>query len=127
VGLEKYSRFLSHDITSFYDGGNDAPEAQFDALYQLATGEGNSPYVAPSNPGWKNSLKKAAIPITDGDYHTETNYPGHTYAQALSALASMNIIVMGINLEGRSTNLVNIVNDTTAKSTRFPSTGPASA
>ncbi|MBN2351709.1 MAG: hypothetical protein JXD23_03995 [Spirochaetales bacterium] len=103
--------------------GNDTPEAHLEALYQLATGEGYPPYVSPTDPGWRNSLKKAVILITDAPYHIEPGYPGHTYSQTLNALASKGIMVFGINFDGKSSNLINIVNDTNGQMYQIPSDG----
>ncbi|MBC7172927.1 MAG: VWA domain-containing protein, partial [Polyangiaceae bacterium] len=97
--------------------GIDPPESQVEALYQLATGEGLSPYVSPSlgcpagGLGYA-CLRSDALPVillfTDAEMH---NGPGganpyepsilgvspHTFAEAISALDALGAKVIGFD------------------------------
>ena len=95
-------------------GGNDTPESQVEALYQVATGAGIGPWVAAQScPGERLGyacFRREATPIvllfTDAPFHngpTGTNtYSGvsptpHTYRQAADALAAIGGRVMGFD------------------------------
>ena len=117
------------------DGG-DGPESQVEALYQLATGEGISPYVEPSSgcPGGGFGYacnRPDAVPtvllFTDDVFH---NGPGgsepytnvsrtHRYNETVSALVARNMRVIGFDSgTGRATaNLRRIADDTQAVDT----------
>ncbi len=120
-------------------GGSDRPEAQVEALYHAATGEGHGMFIAPSfgcptggvgYPCFRPDALAIILLFTDAPFH---NGPGgtepyslacsvspvpHTYAQAVVALNRLDVRVMGI-FSGRATaagraDLVSIARDTNA-------------
>lgn len=92
-------------------GGNDTPESQLEALYQLATGSGRS---VPSNPasdlessttGWREGSLRIIFLATDAAFHSSTNeddgfysegYPGPGWTETVNALNGMGIRVYGL-------------------------------
>ena len=96
-------------------GNLDEPEASVEALYQVATGEGLSPWIAPSVGCPSGGLggacfRTTALPvvllITDAPMNngppgvppvSEYGFRGpHTYAEALDALRRQGILVLGL-------------------------------
>ncbi len=94
-------------------GGNDGPESQYEALYQVATGEGvdlngdgdytDDGEVAPGlNPSFRADAVKVVILATDADFHNcgdwgwEFDYPGPCRDEVVQALNDAGIIVVGI-------------------------------
>jgi hypothetical protein len=70
-------------------GGGDLPEADLEALYQLAT----------TDIGWVGASKKVVLLATDAPFHnsdTEPSYPGHGYTATLAALKAQGIVVYGL-------------------------------
>lgn len=115
--------------------GRDTPEAQVEALYQIATGEGRGSFVPPSfgcprggfgYPCFRDDALPVVLLFTDAPFH---NGPGGsnpyecplpvrpaTYAQAVDALDTRGIRVMGLysgSGEGR-TDLESVARDTGA-------------
>ncbi len=115
--------------------GLDRPEAQVEALYQVATGEGLGSYIMPSfgcpsggvgYPCFRPDALPIVLLFTDAPFH---NGPGgtnpysctvvptpHTYEQAVTALNALEIKVMGMYSgtgEGRS-DMMSIAGDTGA-------------
>lgn len=101
--------------------GGDPPESQVEALFQVATGAGISPFVAPSLgcpmggvgfPCFRTDSVPVVMLFTDAPFH---NGPGgsnpytacpigavpHTYAQAIDALDALGVRVMGLFSGGR--------------------------
>lgn len=98
--------------------GRDEPESQVEALYQLATAEGLPPYVpaafgCPSGGFGYPCFRTDALPVvllfTDASFHNgpggSSPYPcaasllpvvPHTYEEAVAALSSADIRVMGL-------------------------------
>ncbi|NOY94284.1 MAG: VWA domain-containing protein [Deltaproteobacteria bacterium] len=96
-------------------GNFDEPEAQVEGLYQLATGDGIEPYIAPSagcpsggsgGACFRPDALPVVILITDAPMHNgpPTSPPtnaydfdaAHSYAQALAALRSLGVFVIGL-------------------------------
>ena len=95
-------------------GNFDEPEAQVEGLYQLITGEGIAPYVAPSAgcPGGGSGgacFRPDALPVvilvTDAPMHNGPISPfnpyapdvhAHRYEDALAALRSHGVFVIGL-------------------------------
>ncbi len=97
------------------DSGRDEPEAQVEALFQLATGAGLPPYLqanfgCPAGGNGFACFRTDALPVvllfTDAPFH---NGPGgrnpyecatratpHRYEQALSAMNNLGVKVMGL-------------------------------
>lgn len=96
--------------------GGDPAEAQVEALFQVATGFGLSPYIPPSSgcpaggvgyPCFRTDAVPVVMLFTDAPFH---NGPGgrnpytscpvgavpHTYTQALDALDALGVRVMGL-------------------------------
>ncbi len=94
--------------------GSDEPESQTEALYQVATGEGFSTFVPPSDcpagtvgyPCFQSDGSRIILLFTDAPFH---NGPGmsdpyapdltpapHTYAEALNALRGIGAKVLGL-------------------------------
>src|SRR6185369_6602774 len=70
-------------------GGGDLPEADLEALYQLAT----------TDIGWVGASKKVVLLATDAPFHNsdvEPAYPGHGYIATLAALKAQGIVVYGL-------------------------------
>jgi predicted small lipoprotein YifL len=102
------------------NNGVDEPEAQVEALYQIATGEGIGAYVAPSQgcpsggigyPCFREDAVPVVLIFTDAPFH---NGPGgsepysaadacpgivpapHTYSQAVAQLNALGVHVIGL-------------------------------
>lgn|GEM_PF-3996014 len=74
-------------------GGSDLPEADLEALYQLAT----------TDIGWVDASKKVVLLATDAPFNnsdTDPSYPGHGYAATLAALKARGIVVYGLVPDG---------------------------
>lgn len=100
-------------------GGGDTPESAVEALYQLATGEGLTDYIAPADcpPGTVGAacLRPDAVPLvllfTDAPFHYGPSFPStydrlrprpHGYDETVDALHQAGFKVVGI-LAGGST------------------------
>ncbi len=83
-------------------GGGDIEEAGHEAFYQLATGEGLSPYVFPFDMQFQTDRRTIVLAITSADFHESTDYPtsygAHTYEQAVVQLSGRGIKIVGIAL-----------------------------
>lgn len=100
-------------------GNLDDPEAAIEGLYQIATGEGLSPFITPSVgcPGggvggacFRTEAFRIAMLVTDAPMH---NGPGgaspytvvvprpHTYEQALEAVDAADLFVIGLGASDR--------------------------
>lgn len=92
-------------------GGNDTPESQLEALYQLATGSGRSVPGMPeadlesSVTGWREGSLRIIFMATDANFHSSTNedsavytegYPGPGWTETVNALTGMGIRVYGL-------------------------------
>ncbi|MDW8246724.1 MAG: hypothetical protein RMJ84_09100 [Sandaracinaceae bacterium] len=96
--------------------GRDHPEAQVEALYQVATGEGRPPFVSPAigcpqggfgYPCFREDALSIIMLITDAPFHNgpRGTHPylcslpvrPATYADALRVLQARGIRVMGLN------------------------------
>lgn len=96
-------------------GNFDEPEAQVEGLYQLATGEGLSPYIlassgCPAGGAGGACFRPEALPVvilvTDAPMHegppsspptNEYDIPGvHSYGQTLAALRRLGVFVIGL-------------------------------
>lgn len=108
---------ITNDLPAFFsavDGldtlfGDDGPESQLEALYQLATGAGrdlnadgdytDTGDIAPMNIGWRPGALRLVILSTDASFHNsdaESTYPGAGFAETLSALDEADIMVLGL-------------------------------
>ncbi|GGJ07780.1 hypothetical protein GCM10009083_25890 [Halopseudomonas pertucinogena] len=91
--------------------GNDTPESQLEALYQLATGAGRSVPGTPaadldaSITGWREGSLRIVFLATDAAFHSSTNedggyysegYPGPGWTETVNALNGMGIRVYGL-------------------------------
>jgi hypothetical protein len=90
--------------------GEDGPESQLPALYQMATGAGQDvpppgASTADIPPGqqanWRNNSLRLTILWTDAPFHQAGDsgpfpYPGPTFAQTIAALNTKSIKVIGI-------------------------------
>ena len=120
VPMTSDSRRLESALTSAPVWGNfDDPEAQVEALYQVATGEGLGEWVPPSSgcamggeggACFRESALPVVVLITDAPMHDGP--PGiepiapyeiaaplaqpHTYEQLLEALAARGVLVLGL-------------------------------
>ena len=84
--------------------GMDAPEAQYEGLYQAAT-----------TAGWREGALHIIALSTDASFHnsaSETGYPGKSSAQALAALEEKNIRVVGLRTGDTGGDLEDIVTQT---------------
>lgn len=120
VPMTSDSRRIESALTGVPSWGNfDDPEAQIEALYQAATGEGIDPWVPPSvgcatggagGACFRESALPVIVLITDAPFHNgppgvppvddydfaeELSQP-HTYAQALAALDERGALVIGL-------------------------------
>lgn len=91
-------------------GGNDTPEAQLEALYQIATGAGRDlngdrvydtarGEVEPQPVGWRTGAAKVVLLATDASFHNadaEAGYPGAGFTAAVAALKAQGIRVIGL-------------------------------
>lgn len=87
--------------------GDDAPESQLTALYQLATGEGQTvgSYVIPKDQGaaFRGEATKLVLLWTDAGFHLpgdpgDSSYPGVSFNKASSALLALDPAqVLGIS------------------------------
>jgi hypothetical protein len=90
--------------------GEDAPESQLEALFQLASGAGldinhdgdftDDAEIRPSNAGWRAGALKVVVLATDAPFHdhaTEPSYPGPTRQEAIAALRTQGVIVIGLD------------------------------
>ena len=91
--------------------GNDTPESQLEALYQLATGSGRTVADVPradleaSVTGWREGSLRIIFLATDADFHSSTNeddgvytvgYPGPGWTETVNALKALGIRVYGL-------------------------------
>jgi hypothetical protein len=94
--------------------GNDLPESQVEALYQVATGEGLGSWVTPmhecSSPGlgypcFREGSQPVVVIVTDAPFHNGPDgvqpYMGitptpHTFDEAMTALNALEARVIGI-------------------------------
>lgn len=96
-------------------GGLDEPEAQVEALYQLATGEGLGTYVSPSigcprggtgYPCFRFDALRVVLLFTDAPFHSGPGNSNpyacspfpvpHRYQDAIDALNAIDVKVMGL-------------------------------
>lgn len=96
--------------------GADVPESQYEALYQLATGDGN-PVEAPGTItadqecDFRDDTTKVAIMTTDAPFHQSGDgggpfpYPGHSAVDTTSALVANEIVVIGLKAPGAGPEL----------------------
>ena len=137
-----YAYMLNHALTSDtqairdafdnieHGSGNDGPESQLEALYQLATGKGrdingNGSYtdrgdIPPSPMGWRSGSTRIVFFATDIDFHRAgeqggdsecPTYPGPTWDETVKALTDNGIMVVGL-LPHEVTDVTNIVTET---------------
>lgn len=105
--------------------GMDEPESQLEALYQAATGAGrdlnsDGDYddlgeLAPRDIGWRPDTVKVVILSTDATFHNfsfESDYPGATREETLTALAEAGVIVIGLDSGDTQGQLQDIVDQT---------------
>lgn len=87
--------------------GNDLPESGFEALYQIATGDGFDDFIAPyegegeGGVGFRPGSFRVVVHITDAESHTPTSYgtavPGaHSEAEVIDAMRALGISVVGV-------------------------------
>jgi len=93
--------------------GGDIPESGAEALYQIATGDGLSPYVPAYGPsrapgeagrggvGFRDGSLRVVVHVTDAPTHDPSDYGSqvrgaHSLAQAIAALQATNVAVIGV-------------------------------
>ena len=93
--------------------GGDMPEAGAEALFQIATGDGLSPFVAAYAPsrvaggerqggvGFRDGAMRVVVHVTDAPPHDPSDYGGavsgaHSLAQAVAALRLNDVFVIGV-------------------------------
>ncbi len=94
-------------LSTYDHAGDDAPESQLTALYQLATGLGQTVggYTIPNGQGaaFRNDATKLVLLWTDAGFHLpgdpgDVSYPGNSFNQASSALLALDPAqVLGIS------------------------------
>jgi hypothetical protein len=82
-------------------GGADPKESGHEALYQVATGTGLSPFIAPTPMGFRAGVAHIVIVVSSAEFHDATDYGSavtgaHSFAQALVGLGAQNVKVMGL-------------------------------
>ncbi|MCP3683080.1 MAG: S8 family serine peptidase [bacterium] len=108
--------------------GEDSPESQLEALYQIATGigrdiNGNGGFtdtgdLEPKSIGWRTSALRVVLFATDAYFHnsdSETSYPGAGKTETIAALKNANIRVIGLqsgNNSKASTDIRSITDNT---------------
>lgn len=99
-----------------YYNGDDLPESHVEALYQVATGEGFGSYVDPAPgcasvglgyPCFREGSQPVVVLVTDAPFHngpdgaepygSDVSPSPHTFDQAVDALRSLGIRVIGIS------------------------------
>ena len=87
--------------------GSDVPECGYEALWQIATGDGFEPWVDPyegageGGVGFRPGSFRVVVHITDALSHTPTSYgtavPGtHSAAEVAEAMRALGISVVGV-------------------------------
>lgn len=108
--------------------GNDAPESQLVALYQMATGSGQTgvpgcpscDIAAGQDASFRSGAIKLASLWTDAGFHdsgTETSYPGPTYAQTIAALNALRRR-RALQFEGTGVRVVGVARGSDAAALR---------
>jgi hypothetical protein len=105
--------------------GDDWPESQLEALYQLATGRGRmlgqgrwnpSPAdIEPSRIGWRRGALPLIILATDARFHDadrEPLYPGAGFEETIMALRGRGISIIGLDSGEASEDLTRLVRRT---------------
>jgi len=93
--------------------GNDWPESQLEALFQVAGSKGldinnDSVYtgvgeLSPTDMGWRPGALRVVVFSTDAFFHDsdlEAGYPGHGFAAVLAELKAQDVLVIGIQSGG---------------------------
>ncbi len=87
------------DLSTFDGAGDDAPESQLTALYQLATGTGQTvgSYVIPSGQGadFRSTATKLVLLWTDAPFHLpgdpgDIPHPGNSFMETANALLALD-------------------------------------
>lgn len=90
-------------------GGNDEPEAQYDAIVAAAgPGTFNDPTLGEQgNCGWRNdsAVKRVLVVTTDASFHTPDGTHMNDSASTIAALTAQNITVIGLKAPGTGTEL----------------------
>ena len=107
------------------ESGDDGPESQLEALYQIATGagrdvDGDGQFdsmgdIPPQPIGWRAGSLPVLVFSTDADFHDsdlEPDYPGAGFAQALSTVNSRGIVVVGLDSGDTEGDLPKVVEAT---------------
>ncbi|MFC1940956.1 hypothetical protein ACFLWL_00880 [Chloroflexota bacterium] len=84
-------------------GGNDTPEAQYDAIVTAANGI-----------SWRTGAQRVLVVTTDAPFHLPGAGKPHvnTHASTVTALNAKNIIVIGLKAPGAGTELDNLASAT---------------
>lgn len=88
-------------------GGNDPPEAQYDAIV-AATGPGvfNDPTLGAQNPcGWRTDSQHVLVVATDAPFHTPDGTHVNDEAATIAALNAESVIVIGLKAPGAGMEL----------------------
>lgn len=102
--------------------GNDEPESQLEALYQVATGsgrdingdgtvDGSAGDIAPQPMGFRPGAAKVVLFATDANFHdadTESGYPGAGYSRTVTALKAQGIKVIALQSGSTATAAADI-------------------
>ncbi len=85
-------------------GGNDTPEAQYDAIVAAAgPGSFNDPEYGPQDPcGWRDdpNVTRVLVVATDAPFHTPDGTHVNDAATTIAALNAQNITVIGLKAPG---------------------------
>ncbi len=105
--------------------GADEPEAQLEALFQVATGAGKDRNgdgdfadigeLPPTTIGWRTGSLKIVVLATDASFHdhaVDPSYPGPTFTETLDALKRAGIIVIGLDSGNTAGDLRRVVDAT---------------
>jgi hypothetical protein len=106
--------------------GGDFPESQYEALFEMATGQGNDIPPAGSslgdvpagqNPMWRNDATKVIIITTDASFHNagdsgSFSYPGPSAANTIAALQDNGIKVIALKAPGSTSQMDDLANAT---------------
>jgi hypothetical protein len=94
-------------------GGGDEPESSLPALYQAATGRGqtlNGVTVVPPGEGisFRPGSLRVAVMVTDAPHHgDEAGYPGPSYDETVQALRAKQVHQVGLAVSSRARDDLN--------------------
>jgi Subtilase family/von Willebrand factor type A domain len=124
---DKPSVLSAINALTIRDGG-DEPEAQLEALYQVATGsgrdingdrnyDGSAGDVAPQPMGFRTGAAKVVLLATDARFHdrdVESGYPGSGFGSTVDALKAQGVRVIALQSGSTSSATADIARLVTA-------------